>query len=34
MKVIHIAIAALAVALEVAAQTGSSHAQADYPTAP
>jgi tripartite-type tricarboxylate transporter receptor subunit TctC len=32
MKPIHIAIAALAVALAVAAQTGSSRAQADYPT--
>jgi len=32
MKAIHIAIAALAVALAVAAQIGSSRAQADYPT--
>ncbi len=32
MKAIHIAIAALAVALAVAAQTDSSRAQADYPT--
>jgi tripartite-type tricarboxylate transporter receptor subunit TctC len=32
MKAIHIAIAALAVTLAVAAQTGSSHAQANYPT--
>ena len=32
MKVIHIAIAALALTLGVAAQTGSSRAQADYPT--
>jgi tripartite-type tricarboxylate transporter receptor subunit TctC len=32
MKLIHIAIAALALALGLAAQTGSSRAQADYPT--
>jgi tripartite-type tricarboxylate transporter receptor subunit TctC len=32
MKLIHIAIVALAVAVGVAAQTGSSRAQADYPT--
>ena len=32
MKAIHIAIAALAVTLAVAAQTGSSCAQTDYPT--